>query len=541
MMNTDSGNKIQTDIFCRRTIDGLTKWTVEWIPVFIVNMVISAIVYSLLMCNQLVNQLDGMWHGSVSYANAHELSIGRWFWRFLDKGRLYLSPDPITSVISLMFFSFSIILILDGLNVKGRFARYAASLLFMVNISVLVLLSYRYMSPTFSVSCFLAVFSAYILVKFNHPLIIFTVSPLSIALMLGLYQANFGCFCLFLLVYISLHLYKNDMTGKDLGLFILRAFISLIIGAILYYALLQLNLWHYNVEMASYNGADSYDLPGIIKNLPSSFLHTYGDFSMYFKNDWIRSNVFSGKLYIIVFILLGIHFVKAACDIFKAGKLYTLLFIASLLLIPAACNAVLMIAYNSVTSIQMTIPMSLCIPILLCLASHIPTLRHPAGTAYRIALALFTGILLYGNYLMAIYDEQAMYMGTNSLRELTSQITDSLQMYNLYHPYYKYVFVGRPADSPLFAKDFVYDRANEYARIGTWDPDDTRWVVQSWQGFFTYEMGINLSIADDDKLEEALRDETVRNMPVFPEYGSMALLNDVVVIKLSDDYEVWED
>ncbi len=540
-MNTDSCDRIQTDKFCRKTIDDLTRWASEWAPVFIVCMVLSATAYSLLMCNQLVNQLDGMWHGSVSYASGHELSIGRWFWRFLDKGRLYLSPDPVTSVISLTFFCLSIILIMDGLNARGRFVRFAASLLFMVNISVLVLLSYRYMSPTFSVSCFLAVFSAYILIKFNHPLIIFTISPLSIALMLGLYQANFGCFCLFLLVYISLHLYRDDMSGKDLGIFILKAFISLVLGAVLYYALLQLNLWHYDVEMASYNGADSYDLPGIIKNLPGSFLHTYGDFKMYFKNDWIRSNVFSNKLYIAVFILLGIHFIKAFFDIFRKNKLYALLFIASLLLIPAACNAILMIAYNSFTSIQMTIPMSLCIPILLCLASNIPVIRHPAGTAYRIALALLTGILLYGNYLMAIYDEQAMYMGKNSLKELASQITDHLQMSNLYHPYYKYVFVGRPADNPMFAKDFVYDRANEYARIGTWDPDDTRWVVQSWQGFFTYEMGINLNLADDDKLEEALGDETVRNMPVFPEYGSMALLNDVVVVKLSDDYETWED
>ena len=54
-------------------------------------------------------------------------------------------------------------------------------------------------------------------------------------------------------------------------------------------------------------------------------------------------------------------------------------------------------------------------------------------------------------------------------------------------------------------------------------------------------MGINLNVADDDKLEEALADETVRSMPVFPEYGSCALINDVVVVKLSDNYTPVED
>ena len=98
-----------------------------------------------------------------------------------------------------------------------------------------------------------------------------------------------------------------------------------------------------------------------------------------------------------------------------------------------------------------------------------------------------------------------------------------------------------PLTRPLFAKNFVYEEANEYALIGTWDPEDTRWVVQSWQGLWTYEMGINLNVADDDKLEEALADETVRNMPIFPEYGSCALINDVVVVKLSDNYTPVED
>ena len=76
----------------------------KWFPVFVINMVAGVFAYSLLMTHQLVNQYDGMWHGSVSYANGHELSNGRWFWRFLDRGRNFLSPDPVTSIIALFFF-----------------------------------------------------------------------------------------------------------------------------------------------------------------------------------------------------------------------------------------------------------------------------------------------------------------------------------------------------------------------------------------------------------------------------------------------------
>ena len=122
----------------------------KWFPVFVINMVAGVFAYSLLIIHQLVNQYDGMWHGSVSYANGHELSNGRWFWRFLDRGRNFLSPDPVTSVIALCFFILAFILILDIFDVRSRAVSILASLLFTVNISVLVSLSYRYMSPTFA-------------------------------------------------------------------------------------------------------------------------------------------------------------------------------------------------------------------------------------------------------------------------------------------------------------------------------------------------------------------------------------------------------
>ena len=43
----------------------------KWFPVFLINMAAGVFTYSLLIVNQLVNKLDGMWHGSVSYANGN--------------------------------------------------------------------------------------------------------------------------------------------------------------------------------------------------------------------------------------------------------------------------------------------------------------------------------------------------------------------------------------------------------------------------------------------------------------------------------------
>ncbi len=508
----------------------------RWFPIFAVNMIAGVFTYSLLMVHQLVNQFDGMWHGSVSYANGHELSNGRWFWRFLDKGRFYLSPDPVTTVIALFFFILAFILILEIFDVKSTPAAVFASLLFTVNISILACLSYRYMSPTFAVSCFLSVLSAYIMISFKNKLVVIGVPAVCISLFMGLYQADIGCTCLVILLYISLCLYKGDKTLKETGFFTLRCFISTALGMGLYYALLNLNLWYYEVDLDSYNGTNSYGPVGMILNLPSSMIHAYIDFGNYYRQVVARTNIFNGKMYKAVFLLLALWLIYAAVTLFKESKVRAALFALTMILVPVASNAVLLMAYDSVTSVQMTVPVSMTISVLLCLASNVKLPEIKVTKAYKIVLSIALSLLIYGNYIMNIYDQQAMYMSRQSLTELSREVITTLQTYNLYHPYYKYVFLGTPSDNPTFAKNFVFDEANKYALIGTWSPDDTRTVVQSWQGFLTYEMGVNVQVAGDDKVKEALEDPTVRNMPIFPEFGCCAMVNDVVVVKLSDNY-----
>ncbi|MCR5604847.1 MAG: glucosyltransferase domain-containing protein [Lachnospiraceae bacterium] len=517
-----------------RKINELKRWS----PVLAVNIAAGIFAYSLLIIHQLVNQIDGIWHGSVSYANGHELSNGRWFWRFVDRGRFFLSPDPVTSVIALSFFILGFILVLDIFDVRSRAVAILSSLMFTVNISILASLSYRYMSPTFAISCFLSILAAYIMIKCEKKALMFVSSTICISLAMGLYQADIGCTCLVLLLYVSLCLYKADKTFKEIGLFILRCLISLVIGMVLYYVLLNVNLWYYEVSLDSYNGTDSYGPVGMILNLPTSTVHAYSDFANYFRQVIARTNIFNGRIYKISFILLALCYAYGGLTMFKVkgSRIRAVLFALSLLLVPLAANAALLMAYNSVTSVQMTVPLSMSLPVLLCLASAIRLPEIKAAGIYKAVTAVTLSLLIYGNYIMTIYDQQAMYMGRQSLTELSREVISTLQTCNLYHPYYKYVFVGTPSDNPCFVKNFVFDEANRYAMVGTWSPDDTRWVVQSWQGFFTHEMGINIMVADDDKLREALEDETVRKMPIFPELGCCAMVNDVVVVKLSDNY-----
>ncbi|MBO6146828.1 MAG: glucosyltransferase domain-containing protein [Lachnospiraceae bacterium] len=517
--------------------DKILDFLRKWYRVFIVEVVAGCTAYSLLMTNQLVNQLDGIWHGSISYASAHEVGIGRWLWPVLDKARGYLSPDPVTSFISISLFAAAFILVMDALEIRNVPGRYLGSIIFIINTGILAALSYRYMSPTFAASCFLAVLSGFILVKTcngekKYRAAAVCMSGLLISFMMGLYQANLGCVCLIVLFYVMRRLCEKDTTLRELGRLILESLAALIVGAVVYYIMVNISLKYYDTSLSGYGGAENYGPVETALHLFTRLPSAYGYFVDYYRNTSIKISYFSGKLYAAVYVLIAIVLIYTFFRLLKEDKIRAVLFAVTVILVPAAVNVIYFIAYEATPQIQMTIPVSMCVPLLGCIC--LDSVEGIMQKWYRPVLILFMGIVLYGNYIMTIYDQQAMYMGMNSLKELGSEIVAELIRDDLYHPYYKYVFVGKPSDSPVFAKnEVIFNRANRNAAVGTWTPDDLRWVTQSWQGFWEHEMGNRLQVAGDEALNTALEDEYVRNMPVFPEKGSCALVNDVVVVKLA--------
>ena len=116
------------------------------------------------------------------------------------------------------------------------------------------------------------------MIKIGNRFLVLILPAVCIAFAMGLYQADIGCTALIILTYISLCMYRGDKTFKETGLFTARCLISTILGMGLYYVLLYLNLWHYEVTLDSYNGTDSYGPVGMLLNLPSSIKHAYGDY-----------------------------------------------------------------------------------------------------------------------------------------------------------------------------------------------------------------------------------------------------------------------
>lgn len=503
-----------------------------YIPLFAGNLIFSIVLYYLLISHQLVNSNDGLWEYNYYKAGKWSLSLGRWFWLYLDRLRFGISTEPLTSLITLTCFSMGIILILDLFDMKSK-TGYLAGMLFLSSTSICISLSYRYMSPTFGVAFLFSVLAAWIVIRLKNSFLSVALAGVLIALSMGLYQAYLGCTCIVLLGYFIYSLYKEDTALRDVLIQVVKAVIAGIIGGILYVAILNIHLNFFHMYLSDYNGANTYSLINTIRKLPDSIVNSYKVFFRFFNGELYRLNVLQGaKLNWFAFLIAVIFFVKGFFQIWPRGKFRALLYVVFILAIPAACNVVLLIATAVSMELQMTAPLSLFISILLCIESKIVSAEKLFLWVRRLNLLLLA-VILYGNIYQVQIDQTAMQEGQTATVTMAEEITHRLDEEGYLASDLNYCLIGPPAYSDLFPRSRIYQSANAYARFGDWylDPACAR---RSWQSVFSNLCGVNLTMCSSGEYSDLGSREEVQNLPVYPQEGFITVINDIVVIKVSE-------
>lgn len=134
-----------------------------------------------------------------------------------------------------------------------------------------------------------------------------------------------------------------------------------------------------------------------------------------------------------------------------------------------------------------------------------------------------------------INDQLALKEGKTAVITLTENIVSGLYSGGYLDEYHTVAFVGRPGNNDRFAKSAAYQMANDYARFGCWStaPRNNR---VSWEGVISNFLGVNLSLCGDPEYQELIALEQVADMPEFPLEGSICVINDIVVVKVSELY-----
>ena len=515
---------------------------------FLILWIYALLVHLPLLVLRLTNDLDGLWNQDDYMAGAWELSIGRWFWPFLDKARFGVSLDPLPAVFSLALYVLSFLLILRLLDLAPSALTILGGFLFLSSVGIVCQMSFGYMAITFAVSFFLAVLAVWALLvpAKTSSILRILLSSVCIALMMGCYQAGIGTTAL---VSLFVLLYSFAMPRRDSSFlpanfssrlrFAAKLVLSVFFGGILYVLLLKLRLWQTGTQASDYQGFSSISPRYILAGIPGALCHCYQTALGYFVNGTFLSNALERHLWFPVFYLpVLLVCLLVFIRIFRKNRAEAFLFLIVLFLIPAAANCFYLAAPETETHMQMVVSMGLILPLLLGFAGDLT----PAGCAFSkassnirklptILLVLDAVILIYGNILQCEMDQYAMYAGRRATQTLAESILTEANRQGYDYIDGQLLITGAPASSKTFYTAPLFEKANAYAQYGRWS-DDISFSRVSWAKFYSNYLRINVSFATGDTEATIAALPEVAAMPSYPAAGSVQNIYGVLVVKL---------
>lgn len=499
------------------------------------QIIIGLIVYFMMMSLNLVNNLDGLWHPSNFIAGDWEISLGRAFQRYADRARFGIVSEPFNTIITLLLIALGNTLIVKKLSVENALYKWLIYIIMIANPIVCCSLSYSFTSVNFGLAYFFSVLAfAYIQtdVKLEKQcLISLVVSACFLGVSMAFYQAYISVTSVLVIsMILKMLLKKKDM--KCILKYIILCIGTYILGGVIYLNITKFFLYRADVQMAAYKGAANIDIFYMIKSLPNSIKQCYEQFGIYIFDFKTYSN-----LEFIEIVIGGLCIVYACSIIIQSYKVFKndfgqgILFVVMIGLLPVAGCSVLLIAVGNSMTELMSMGMLMCI---LLLGIVVPDDGKIGFVIQRIYFIIMLSFMWF--QLSTVENDQlALKEGKTATITLTENIIHSLyDDYNLDNG--KIVaFVGRPADNNMFVKSEAYNMANRYAMFGCWSTNARNNRV-SWNGVISNFLGANVNLCSDMDYEKIVQLEQLKVMPEYPAEGSICIIEDIIVVKVSDNY-----
>ena len=484
------------------------------------------------------------------------LSSGRWALEVLGRiaNRLwgiYRMPS-VNGFMFVLFVAIAAALAVTVLKLRRHMSAALCGALFIVFPCAVSTLLFYFTSQFYGFAILLAVFSAWVLVK---PICIprrgkdgqisakpsyvltFMFSGGAMAVSLGIYQAYFPLAASLLV----LSLIGDCLRGEDSFSVIMRRALyylaNLAVGMLLYFILLRLALAFSSTGLTNYKGISSI---GHISSGLLPFLLKYTRVAFFLL---LHGNIYGLapiRFINILYRLLGLLSVAGMVYIFTKKRQKPLVIALAAVLccmFPYAVGLVrIMCPTNSLYDVT-TIMVYGYVVVGFAPAVIMEALPEATGKPFAIVNAMLRkGSMLMLAVLIALYayfDEvnyTAAYYTTAQMENYTTALVTQVRMTEGFDTEKQWVFIGDPNDPllnnawdvhPLYHFNLAY-----LQDVYTW---------KNWIGaYFAYDP----PIATDEEVDAILARKDIHgelaDMPVFPNYGSIKIIENMVVIKMGE-------
>lgn len=495
---------------------------------FMSALIFGLIAHLYMFTNKLPNYDDMALNGFGA-----TFRLGRWFLWVLGSIAYHLdfvySLPLINGLLSIVLLAISAGIIVDLLQVESMIAVSIIAAVLVVFPSWTATFFFMFTAPYYAFAVFLMTLSVYIYRRHKYGYIL---SVCCVALSLGIYQAYLPFGATLYVVLLILELYNKKSECIQIVKKAVKSLGILIVGVVIYYILMKLSLMVTGQELADYKGTGQMGNISI-SLLPQIVTKMFTDgFGVVFNNNLEISynlllKVGYAMLYIVDVVILIIS-CRCFCKKKEAGKagLLLLLIVAflvsvnSIFIMCPADDAIYVLMTYAYTFL---IILPICIVDKLFMESEIGKYRLITGMEYVVIGMAFLMVLTYCHFANAQYlsiqlsFEQAKGFYTTLITQIKS-----VEGYSDDMPIAVIESNTDIKDDTLYRNDVmdVFDISGR---------DEVLAETYSREYLLAYYCGFSPEYISADELPE----EITAAMPVYPEQGSIKVIDHVIAVKLN--------
>ena len=464
---------------------------------------------------------------------------GRWFLHYATSFNGFLQAPSVIAFFSVLFMSLAALLMVRILGIESRIFSALTGIILIVFPPAAFTYLYMFTASAYFFGILLAVAGVRITQKWKYG---FIPAALILACSIGTYQAYLAVAGALSLMCIVLQSLREEESVRSILFSALRHLIFLVLGLLLYLLILRGFLWAKGLTLIDYHGISSMGdkmKPGALLSLLGPAYRRF--FSYFFRPGGVSAftNPFIAFLNIVVFLysLLSILVMLKTQKAKKHPGIYSMI-AAALLLLPPAMNLavfmddtkeimryalVLMYVFTTALAERVLFPDKQMAQAKCC--GERSLLHHAAA---GILIAVF--LLLDGCFFQV--DNKAYTAAATAHRAsetFAANLVSRVEMTPGYHSGMEVIIIGS------FPNSVYYNGLDELQLAGA--PVDS---VLPLSKHIYYYLNDWLNVPWQEPAEEMMKtvsdSEVFRKMPLYPDDGSVGIIDGRVIVRLADHY-----
>lgn len=499
------------------------KFTKNDILIFFIVFVLGIITNFTFITTKGISP-DALSMNNFYWAGEWEISLGRFGIKFIDMLRAGLVNKFLIILMCLLYLALSIMLITRTFKIKSKVSIFILSMIIAVAPQFTETYLFIYCADSYCFAFLMANLAVFFLSKSKGKKIYNILSIVCTIITCSIYQAYLGVILGLIILLIISKILNNEKISSIVKDGLKYIFI-VAVGVILYYIILKIIIAIMGISLSAYKGANNLGIENI-KQLPYTILRTYIDFHNFFFNDKIINNKYYNRfyLYLILIIITIIGIIrnlaskKYSCKIVRVEFL-----ICCIVVFPICVNIMDIIAPMTITNLLTGIGILTSIVIIPIVNKGLDnkSLSNIIKWIYIVLTVILTITFIIENtftYMCRQETYENYYAVINNVYNRATQLEG-------YTKDKKWLFSYTIEYSP---NDL--EKANS-ENNETWG--NFAGMKQN-KNFFEKYLGIQIETCSMEEYNSIILTEEFKNMPIYPEDGSIKIINNIIVVKTSN-------